>query len=255
MDVVKAFCILLILLFLGPLLALGGDDRMGKAWWQASRESAGLAPDANEVEDAIVQVYAARAFSWRGALGVHTWISTKRTSAKDYTIYHLVGWRLRRGDDPVVIQKDIPDRLWYDSKPEILVDVRGDGVDAIIERIDTLARSYPYRENYTLWPGPNSNTFTAWIARQVPELKLDLPPTAIGKDWLGSNSIIGRAPSGTGYQFSIWGLFGILVGIEEGIEINIAGLNFGIDFKDIGVRLPGLGNIVVRRSNDHTTIE
>ena len=63
------------------------------------------------------------------------------------------------------------------------------------------------------------------------------------------------APSGTGYQFSIWGLFGILVGIEEGIEINIAGLNFGIDFKDIGVRLPGLGNIVVRRSNDHTTIE
>ena len=46
--------------------------------------------------------------------------------------------------------KDIPDRLWYDSKPEILVDVRGDGVDAIIERIDTLARSYPYRDDYTL---------------------------------------------------------------------------------------------------------
>ncbi|MFL2934161.1 MAG: DUF3750 domain-containing protein [Thalassobaculaceae bacterium] len=255
MIVVKAFCILLILLFLGPLLALGGDNRMGKAWWQASRESAGLAPDANEVEDAIVQVYAARAFSWRGALGVHTWISTKRTLANYYTVYHLVGWRLRRGDDPVVIQQDIPDRLWYDSKPEILVDVRGDGVDAIIERIDTLARSYPYRDDYTLWPGPNSNTFTAWIARQVPELKLDLPPTAIGKDWLGSSNIIDKAPSGTGYQFSIWGLFGILVGKEEGIEINIAGLNFGIDFKDIGVRLPGLGNIVVRRSHNHTTIE
>jgi hypothetical protein len=214
----------------------------------ASRESAGLAPDANEVEDAIIQVYAARAFSWRGALGVHTWISTKPTSAKYYTVYHLVGWRLRRGDDPVVIQKDIPDRLWYGSTPEILVDMRGDGVDKIINRIDTLARSYPYKENYTLWPGPNSNTFTAWIARQVPELKLDLPPTAIGKDWLGWNAIIARAPSGTGYQLSIWGLLGILIAKEEGIEFNLAGLNFGINLKNIGIRLPGLGNISLSKS-------
>ena len=112
-------------------------------------------------------------------------------------------------------------------------------------------RSISRHEAYVGW----RPDVTAWIARQVPELKLDLPPTAIGKDWLGSNSIIGKAPSGTGYQFSIWGLFGILVGKEEGIEINIAGLNFGIDFKDIGVRLPGLGNIVARRSQNHTTIE
>ena len=248
MNVAKAFCVLLIFLFLGPLLALGGDNRMGKAWWQASRESAGLAPDANEVEDAIVQVYAARAFSWRGALGVHTWISTKPTSAKEYTIYHLVGWRLRRGDDPVVIQKDIPDRLWYDAEPEILVDLRGDGVDAIISRIDNLARSYPFKEEYTLWPGPNSNTFTAWIARQVPELKLDLPPTAIGKDWLGSDVFLAKAPSGTGYQVSFWGLLGILIAKEEGIEFNLAGLNFGINLKDIGIRLPGLGNISLSKS-------
>ena len=248
MNVAKAFCVLLTFLLLGPLLTLEDDNRMGKAWWQASRESAGLAPDANEIEDAIVQVYAARAFSWRGALGVHTWISTKPTSAKDYTIYHLVGWRLKRGDDPVVIQKDIPDRLWYDAEPEILVDLRGDGVDAIIARIDGLARSYPYKDEYTLWPGPNSNTFTAWIARQIPELKLDLPPTAIGKDWLGSNVLLAKAPSGTGYQFSIWGLLGILIAKEEGIEFNLAGLNFGIDPKDLGIRLPGFGNISLSKS-------
>ena len=156
---------------------------------------------------------------------------------------------MRRGDDPVVIQKDIPDRLWYDAEPEILVDLRGDGVDAIIARIDTLARSYPYKEQYTLWPGPNSNTFTAWIARQVPELKLDLPPTAIGKDWLGSNVLLAKAPSGTGYQFSICGLLGILIAKEEGIEINLAGLNFGIDLKDLGIRLPGLGNISLSKSS------
>ena len=82
----------------------------------------------------------------------------------------------------------------------------------------------------------------------MPELKLDLPPTAIGKDWLGSNVLLAKAPSGTGYQFSICGLLGILIAKEEGIEINLAGLNFGIDLKDLGIRLPGLGNISLSKS-------
>jgi hypothetical protein len=29
---------------------------------------------------------------------------------------------------------------------------------------------YPYPNEYRAWPGPNSNTFTAYIAREVPEL-------------------------------------------------------------------------------------
>ena len=39
--------------------------------------------------------------------------------------------------------------------------------------------------NYTgkAFPGPNSNTFTAWIAKKVPELELDLPFTAIGSGY------------------------------------------------------------------------
>ena len=32
-----------------------------------------------------------------------------------------------------------------------------------------------------MWPGPNSNSFTAWIALEVPELGLNLPAKAIGK--------------------------------------------------------------------------
>jgi hypothetical protein len=61
-------------------------------------------------------------------------------------------------------------------------------VDQLIKRIDKAAREYPYANEYTVWPGPNSNTFTAWIARAVPELGVDLPATAIGKDYLGRRS-------------------------------------------------------------------
>ena len=110
---------------------------MGKAWWEASRQSSGISPNPDEVMEAVIQVFAARAFSWRGIFGVHTWIAVKPTNASEYTVYQLVGWRLRRGEDPVVIQRDIPDRLWYDAVPELLVDVRGEGVDELIKKYRT----------------------------------------------------------------------------------------------------------------------
>ena len=47
------------------------------------------------------------------------------------------------------------------------------------------SQRYPYADSYRVWPGPNSNTFTAFVLREVPELRVDLPPTAIGKDYLG----------------------------------------------------------------------
>jgi hypothetical protein len=37
-----------------------------------------------------------------------------------------------------------------------------------------------------MWPGPNSNSFTAWIGLEVPGLNLDLPVKAIGQSWMQS---------------------------------------------------------------------
>ena len=106
-----------------------------------------------------------------------------------------------------------------------------------------MARDYPFDQEYRVWPGPNSNTFTAFVGRAVPELKLDLPPTAIGKDFLTNGSVFDRAPSGTGYQFSIFGLFGVLAAVEEGVEVNILGLVFGLDPLGLAIKLPAVGRV------------
>ena len=37
--------------------------------------------------------------------------------------------------------------------------------------------------DYRIWPGPNSNSFTAAILRAVPELGVSLPANAIGRDY------------------------------------------------------------------------
>jgi len=216
---------------------------MGADWRTASRESAGIAPDPSQVSEAVIQVYSARAFSWRGAFGVHAWISVKPKNVSHYTVYQVIGWRVRHGGSAVAIMNDLPDRHWFGNEPELLLHKQGEGVEELILKIDKAARNYPYADRYTLWPGPNSNSFISWIARNVPELRLDLPPTAIGKDYLGPTTFFGKAASGTGYQVSLLGVLGMTLATEEGIEVNVAGLTFGIDFNDLNIKLPGIGRV------------
>jgi hypothetical protein len=239
------FSAIALALLAGPFTLLVSSDVRGLEWWNAPRDVTGLAPAPASHPDALVQVYAARAFKWRGAFGVHTWIATKATNAPDYTIYEVIGWRARRGLPALAIHHEAPDRLWFGNMPEIIAELRGSPAEAAILKIDTAARAYPYKDVYTLWPGPNSNTFTAWIGRAAPELKLDLPPTAIGKDWLdiANGEVVAPTPSGTGYQLSIGGVFGVLAGVEEGLELNIAGLTVGVDPLDFAVKLPGIGRL------------
>jgi hypothetical protein len=209
-------------------------------WRTASREPVGLAPQAKAVPEAIVQVYGARTRGAKGMFDVHTWITVKPSGAGEWTVYEVMGWRLRWSDNVVVVRNRDPDGRWFGAEPELYADKRGPGVDELIKRIDKAAREYPYAGEYTVWPGPNSNTFTAWITRAVPELEVDLPATAIGKDYLGG-SIFGSAPSGSGVQFSLGGLFGIAASGVEGLELNLLGLNFGIG--PSGLKLPIIGRI------------
>jgi Protein of unknown function (DUF3750) len=211
-------------------------------WRRASREPVGLAPDPAVVREPVVQVYAARTVRWRGYFGVHTWVAVKPADAAAFAVYEVTGWRLRRTGTAVSVSDRAPDARWFGNAPKLLAELRGEGVDAIIARIEQAVRAYPYARRYRVWPGPNSNTFTAFILREVPELKADLPPTAIGKDYLGM-SLVARSPSGTGAQFSLLGVLGILVGVEEGLEVNILGLTFGIDPKQLAIKLPLAGQL------------
>jgi len=209
-------------------------------WRTASSEPVGLAPDPAEVKEAVVQVYGARAVGAKGLFGVHTWVAVKPAEAAEWTVYEVVGWRLRWSQSAVVVHSRPPDARWFGAAPELYADRRGPGVDKLIERIDRAARAYPYGADYRAWPGPNSNTFTAWIARAVPELEVDFPATAIGKDYLGS-AIVGAAPSGSGYQLSLVGVLGLTVSGVDGLEFDVLGLNFGIS--PSGVKLPVVGRV------------
>ena len=238
--------LILLLTALGVVALLLVARGNAADWQSASREPVGLAPDPARTQEAVVQVYAARTWGWRGYFGVHTWVAVKPDAAREYTVYEVIGWRLRHSESAVVVRNRAPDERWFGSAPELLAEKRGPAADALIGRIDRAARAYPYASEYTMWPGPNSNTFTAWIARAVPELELDLPPTAIGKDFNGGR-LIGRAPSGSGMQLSLFGLLGVIASGVEGLEINVLGLTFGVNPFDPALKLPLVGRIGAAR--------
>ncbi len=230
-----------LLLFIVPVaVSVAMYAPAQQPWYAASRAATGLAPDPGEVREAVVQVYAARAFAWRGAFAVHTWIIVKKRDAASFTRYDVVGW----GGPPVVKKNYLAaDAQWFGAMPELLVEHRGAGVDAMIDRIEAAVASYPHVGEYRTWPGPNSNTFVAWVARSVPELGVDLPPTAIGKDYLPLAAPFARAPSGTGGQLSVLGVLGVTVGLDEGVELNLLGLSLGVDVMRPALRLPGVGRV------------
>ena len=211
-------------------------------WRSASRAPVGLAPDPKSTPEPMVQVYAARAVRWRGYFGVHTWVAVKPRAAAEFTVYEVNGWRLRRTGSAVSVDHRAPDARWFGNRPELLAERRGEGVDELIARIEEAVESYPYAGTYRVWPGPNSNTFVAHVLRAAPELRADLPAHAIGKDYLGP-AFVAWSPSGTGAQLNLFGLVGALAGVEEGVEVNVLGLTFGVDPLDLSLKVPLAGRL------------
>lgn len=175
----------IIRVVIGALVVFCLSSCSTKDWRTASRESAGIAPDPAVRREAVLQVYGASTWGWRGWFAIHTWFAAKSTNENGYTVYEVIGWRQRRGLPVVRIEKDLPDRYWFGERPRLIKEYRGAGVDALIASVDKAAKSYPWPDTYKAFPGPNSNTFTAWIAKEVPQLELELPYSAIGSGYDG----------------------------------------------------------------------
>ncbi|WP_373182822.1 DUF3750 domain-containing protein [Halomonas campaniensis] len=230
----------LALLLAGPLWMLATEaEGEGRHWASASREPAGLAPAPEAAPGAVVQLYAARTWGWRGAFGVHTWIATREAGAEAWRMHHVLSWRR-----PALVSEAtrVPDRAWYGNPPALLADYRGEAAERLIPEIEAAVAAYPAPAAYRAWPGPNSNTFTAWVVREVEGLDAVLPVTAVGKDYL-FEGLLAAAPGGRGLTVSAGGVLGLTLGRDEGLEVNLLGLSLGLDLRRPALKLPGVGRL------------
>src|SRR5215469_15672979 len=159
MSVAASLGLSLLGLFVLPVLVSGclGDGRGGVPWYEARRDPTGLAPDPATTREAVIQVYAARAVSWRGVFSVHTWFAVKRTGAERFTRYEVLDFGVTNGTPAVPVNRTGPDNYWFGARPQIILDRRGPGVDA--NQFLSRERSYGPEVQYTdRFPAGGSRT-------------------------------------------------------------------------------------------------
>lgn len=243
MPILKTASLLFLLLFILPLAASAAfylKEGSGAGWRTADRSSAGLLPSPARDGQAVVRVFAAQTVRWRGIFAVHCWIVFKPEGATAYTRYDYTAW-----GEPIRMNGFEPDGRWFGRAPEIVFAADGDAAAPLIPRIQDAIKGYAWRNrgDYRPWPGPNSNTFIAAVLDAVPEMRVSLPPTAIGKDYPYDGRWLRPAPSGTGFKLTLGGYAGLTFGWVEGIEVNILGAVAGLDLRRPAIKLPGLGRL------------
>ena len=107
-------------------------------------------------------------------------LDTKPRDAKPFTVPKVLGWRPHADEAVVVSHRNPRVRSWYGDPPERLTDIWDEAAEALIPVIEDAVKNYHHQTDYTIWIGPNCNTFTSWVGRQVPSLGLNLATTAIG---------------------------------------------------------------------------
>ncbi|TDR93924.1 DUF3750 domain-containing protein [Enterovirga rhinocerotis] len=240
LRLLAAFLILFILPLATHAVWWSTRDGLAPDWRSADWSSARILPQATAHQPALIRIYAARTGRWKGIFAHHSWIVIKPEGAARYARFDKVGW-----GSPVRSDGWPADARWFGNTPDVVLAIDGAEADRLIPKIAQAIAEYPYRNwgDYRVWPGPNSNTFVAFVVSRVPELQVALPPTALGKDFHAFDDVVGPTPSHTGFQVQLGGFLGLAIGWVEGIEMNVLGLVTGLDIRRPALKLPGWGRI------------
>ena len=111
----------------------------------------------------------------------------------------------------------------------------GKQAERMIKCVREKAPTYPHRDRYLVWPGPNSNTFVDWILRAC-RIPADLPVASIGKDYRGPFGV-SETSGGTGLQLET-PLLGVRVGLTEGLVFHVLTFSIGFDWWPPAIVLP-----------------
>jgi hypothetical protein len=176
---------------------------------------------------------------WYARFADHAWVDLRSGGQ-----WHRVEWNAHLGD--VHIREfggddDAREDTRWGMRVQVLATFDGPSAQPLAAAVLGAAPQFPYRHGYRAWPGPNSNTFVDWLAREVPGLRVELPPTAVGKDyatWLR----VGLSPTGTGVELETM-LLGAQVGLREGVEAHFLGLTAGVGLWPPQLKLPFLPGI------------
>ncbi len=243
MKFVKMLLATVFLLFLVPAAgtaAWWATLERPNSWRTADWSASGVLPSPTSIDGPAIFVMAARTGGLKGAFSVHSWLVIKRDVGSGYDRYDKVGW-----GRPVRKNAYDPDGRWYSNPPEIVASVTGPDAVRLVANAEAAIATYPFRDqgDYTIWPGPNSNSFVAHVLRAIPEMGAKLPPNAVGRDFAPGIASIDIADDWSDFHATLGGLFGFAAGLRSGLEIHLLGLVAGVDFVCPALKIPAYGRV------------
>ena len=156
-------------------------------------------------------------------LARHPWFAVRKEGESSWVRWEI--WQPGGGGDwGYIAQRRVPPL----EGPNVQVHgvLRGQKASRFIACLERESARYEHRHFYLPWPGPNSNTYVDVMLRRC-GMHAELPPTSIGKDYRGIVGVSGTS-GGTGVQLET-PLFGLRIGLTEGIQIHIFALTVGVD--------------------------
>jgi hypothetical protein len=243
MRLVKRLSLFLLLVFVAPAFAAMVWWQLGDhpgSWRDADWSSSGLLPRAVDDPAAAIYVLAARTGGLKGAFSVHSWIVTKATDATSYQRYDKVGW-----GSPVRRNAYAADSRWYSNAPTVVRKISGEEAERLIPKVEAAIAAYPFARpgDYRIWPGPNSNSFVAYVLATVPELGAKMPPNAIGRDFAPGFASLTWSPVTHDLHATLGGYLGFAAGASAGLELHFLGLVAGVDFSEPVLKIPAFGAV------------
>jgi hypothetical protein len=126
----------------------------------------------------------------------------------------------------------------WNERVRILSQSDGKKNPEFVQDIMAFARGYD-ASVYSVWPGPNSNTFAEHLMREVDGVSAALDHNAVGKE---HGFYAGRTAGGTGVELQT-PLLGVALGVREGVELSVFGLSGGVSFYPPAIKIPFLQRI------------
>ena len=178
--------------------------------------------------------------AWYVRFATHGWFDVRRGPEEPWLRIEVItptsGVRIRE----IAPESALSDLRWGDRPVRVRGVLRGERAAEAANSLLEQAQAYSDGA-YRSIPGPNSNTFVAAMAAATPHLRSTMHHNAVGKDYV---SPIGFAatPSKTGGRLDTpW--LGVALGLQEGIELHLAGLQFGVGLWPPRVCIPFLPEV------------
>lgn len=175
---------------------------------------------------------------WYTRFAEHTWVEVADASGRERIEWNSFADAVIHTDlDAGELTGDRRADERWDEGVAVLARWTGERAAEISAHIRQVADRFPDAADYTAWPGPNSNTFVAWLAREA-GFGVALPPNALGKDyaaWLAA----GVSTTGVGLHLDT-AVLGVQVGLVEGVELHLLGLTTGVGVWPPCLKLPFL---------------